>query len=122
MWKKILAGITLLLAIGVGGQVMLPSEASAQDVWVYTVRDSQYERGYQIFVMTETIQSNGNNWVHVSTKNVRNGRLVERVDWRFNRMGDEWRYATGKMRGNDSRVYGGSTEAILNYCLAYINN
>ena len=122
MWKRILAGIAFLLAVSAGGQMMLPSEASAQDVWVYTVHDSSYEQGYQVFVMTETIQSNGNNWVHVSTKNVRNGRLVERVDWRFNRMGDEWRYATGNMRGNDSRVYGGSAETVLNYCLAYINN
>ena len=48
MWKRILVGIAFLLAVSAGGQMMLPSEASAQDVWVYTVHDSSYEQGYQV--------------------------------------------------------------------------
>ena len=46
MWKRILVGIAFLLVVSAGGQMMLPSEASAQDVWVYTVHDSSYEQGY----------------------------------------------------------------------------
>ena len=119
--KKLCSAILLACSIALGGQMFTASHASAQDVWVCSVANSSYERGYEVFIMTETIQSDGSTWAKATTKKVRNGQLLKTIRWTFDGVTGMWRYETSTMDGtHTTRVIEGSMpDKILRYCLAH---
>ena len=73
MLKKIFIAAFMLAAI-VSFQLFDSSKASAQDVWVYTDRNS----GIEYYVMTETFNRRAHNDYHfdVNVKYIRNGNFI----------------------------------------------
>ncbi|MBP5201068.1 MAG: hypothetical protein J6Z82_10535 [Schwartzia sp.] len=76
----------------------------AKDVWV-AHWDSE---NLDIYVMDETITgeiADNGRWFKVSTKRVRNGKLVDVVHWTYEKLrSDMWRYETNTMDGSHTTV------------------
>ena len=73
--------------------------AGATDVWV----DHWGSENVDIYVMDDTIShgtSSTGRWFNVSTKKVRDGRLLQVIRWEFSQYEtDMWRYETNTMDG-----------------------
>ena len=89
---------------------------AAKDVWVAHWGGSD---NVDIYVMDDTIISKSyDESFTVTTKSVRNGQLLETVQWDYYKSsgyGGMWRYETNKMRDNDSVVLPG--DEIFKFCM-----
>lgn len=117
--KRFFLGV-VFLATMVFCQIGASSQASAQDVWV-----SREYGGVNCYVVTDTIDSDGRSYVNVTTKSVRNGRLVsldERV-YRYVPSQRMWWMSTEAAKRQNlrpTRVWDGESDPILGYCLRYV--
>ncbi|MBQ6976900.1 MAG: hypothetical protein IJQ16_10185 [Selenomonadaceae bacterium] len=95
--KKIIFTLTIFVAL-----IFSAATCAANDVWV----DSWGSEGVDIYVMDDTIIGNNDrNYFSVSTKKVRNGKLIQVVQWKFSKFrGDMWRYETSTMDGSHTTV------------------
>ena len=104
----ILAAVLLLSA------AFRPCEA--KDVWV-SHWDSE---NLDIYVMDETIKSDTSDaWkcFKVSTKRVRNGKLVDVIHWRYSKFhSDMWRYETNTMDGLHTTVVTAG-DKVFEFCM-----
>ena len=78
-------------------------DCEARDVWV---EHWDYEN-VDIYVMDDTIAPSNSerNYFSVTTKQVRNGKLLKTVIWKFSKyMTDMWRYETSTMDGTHTTV------------------
>ena len=123
MLKKILIAVFMMTLI-------VAQNVFAQDVWVYTDRNS----GIEYYVMTETAKYNSPKYaitVDVKVKYVRNSKLLGVHDYNFYSGEAVTTYKVdGKQRVNgtmlESTVYGKGTEneaatAIYEYCWDYLD-
>lgn len=93
--------------------------AHAQDVWVV-----QRTAG-DIYVVTETIDSDGSTYVNVTTKTVKNGRLVNIDECMYGYVEDHqmWWMNTKSGRKNNQRairIWDGEKDPVLGFCLNYV--
>lgn len=114
---KVVSKVSVLFVLLCGLFLFGSSNSQATDVWV-----SQYD-GVDTYVMDNTIKhgvTSSGRWVSVSTKNVRNGQLVDTITWRFSKYSNVmWRYTTTKMRpGYDLAI--SSTNHIFEYSMKRI--
>lgn len=89
--------------------------AMAQDVYIGN------DKGCEVYIVTDTIQSDGGTMANVSTKYVKNGKFVRMENWYFQLM-NGWIYQTQIMfeKGVTSIVdWNGISGKILEYCLSY---
>ena len=78
-------------------------EGEARDVWV----DHWDYENVDIYVMDDTITpaNSERDYFSVTTKQVRNGKLLKTVIWKFSKyMTDMWRYETSTMDGTHTTV------------------
>ena len=98
--KKIFL-FTLLMALIFSASVR---NCEAKDVWV---AHWNYEN-LDIYVMDDTInptESGQQNYFSVSTKQVRNGKLIQTITWKFSKWREDmWRYETNTMDGKHTTV------------------
>ncbi|BEU88919.1 hypothetical protein TAMA11512_23830 [Selenomonas sp. TAMA-11512] len=99
--KKLILMVTLIVTAA----VLIPTGAcEAKDVWVAHWNAEDVD----IYVMDDTIASGASDTVKhfkVSTKEVRNGELIRRIDWTFSKYKtDMWRYETSAMKGTHTTV------------------
>lgn len=87
----------------------------AADVWVAHWNAENID----VYVMGDTIRDGSTTtgaYFKVATKMVRDGELVEVLDWSYSKYSsDNWRYRTGKMRNNTSVVT--YRDKIFEYCM-----
>ena len=80
------------------------SHCEANDVWVAHWGSENLD----IYVMDETIKGgtfDTGKYFEVSTKRVRNGKLVDVVHWSYSKIrSDSWRYETNTMDGTHTTV------------------
>ena len=79
------------------------SDCEARDVWV---EHWDYEN-VDIYIMDDTIApaNSERDYFSVTTKQVRNGKLLKTVIWKFSKyMTDMWRYETSTMDGMHTTV------------------
>ena len=97
--------VTMMLAVAL---VLVGSQAEAREVYVGT-----YSDGTAVYLLTDSIRSNGRQGVQDYTCRVRAGR--DYLDYHF-WYGNVWEYSNSE--GYSGRVYDGSSPvaaAILNY-------
>lgn len=80
MIKRCFITMTLMMAMFFGGQTISSSQASAQDVWVYSAND-----GTEYYVMDETVKvfKHSASPYQGTLKTVRNNRCIDKTTWRF---------------------------------------
>lgn len=87
----------------------------AKDVWV---EHWSYENA-DIYVMDDTIVSSTSerNYFSVSTKEVRNGKLLKVISWKFSKYKDDmWRYETSTMDGMHTTVVSPGNK-VFEFCM-----
>lgn len=97
--------LIFLMTVFLSTAFFLPTyTCEAKDVWV---EHWNYE-DVDIYVMDDTITSgsSGNSkYFNVSVKEVRNGELLDTVQWKFIKYKtDMWRYETNRMKGTHTTV------------------
>lgn len=100
--KKILLAIIAILAMSISMQMLNISKAAAVDVYVGTAPNLENQQLCYIFISTETIKQSSytyakNNLVgktiNVDTKYVQNGKLLKKVKYHFDKLGNYfWEY------------------------------
>ena len=112
-FKSLVFGAGLIL----GSQFMAIPTVAAQDVYI------QFDSGCDIYIVTESIDTNGIDYVNVTLKYIKNGRLVETEHRNYGRAnnGQWWKNSEeGKRDGlRATRVWEPEKEKILVYCLNY---
>ena len=112
--KKFFASIIFALTLIFG---RLPTVA-AQDVYI----ESEYGGGRDIYVVTESIDTNGVDYVHVTLKFLRGNALVYVEHRNYGKINGQWwkNSEEGKRDGlRATRVWKLSDDKVLQYCLAY---
>lgn len=87
----------------------------AKDVWV----DHWNSENVDVYVMDDTIipSQSARNYFSVSTKEVRNGKLLKVVAWKFSKYKDDmWRYETNTMDGTHTTVVSPENK-IFQFCM-----
>lgn len=87
----------------------------AKDVWV---EHWSYENA-DIYVMDDTIAPSNSerNYFSVSTKEVRNGKLLKVISWKFSKYKDDmWRYETSTMDGMHTTVVSPGNK-VFEFCM-----
>ena len=95
----------------------LPTVA-AQDVYI----ESEYGDGCDIYVVTESIDTNGVDYLHVKLKFLRGNSLVYVEHRNYCKVNGQWwkNSEEGKRDGlRATRVWKLSDDKVLQYCLAY---
>ena len=99
------------------------SQAEAKDVWVYTVPDSEFGAGYEVYVDDESIsgaiQRSDEGHVQGISKQVRNGKVLKTIKWDFIRIQNEfWRYHNTAMDDDHLTVVMPESESyyVLEFC------
>ena len=99
------------------------SQGEAQDVWVYTVPDSEFGAGYEVYVDDESIsgaiQRSDEGHVQGISKQVRNGKVLKTIKWDFIRIQNEfWRYYNTAMDDDHLTVVVPESESyyVLEFC------
>ena len=99
------------------------SQAEAKDVWVYTVSDSEFGAGYEVYVDDESIsgaiQRSDEGHVQAISKQVRNGKVIKTIKWDFIRIQNEfWRYHNTAMDDGHLTVVVPESEShyVLKFC------
>ena len=109
--KKILTIIFALIIFFVPAK-----NCAAADIWVDYWRDSRID----VFVIEESLKDVSapeNLAFKVSTKEVRNGQLLQIVQWHFTKLGDDfWRFETSEMDGEHLTVVI-PRHAIFEFCM-----
>ena len=96
---------------------IIPSITHAQDVWIYSHNDTE-----SCYIVEESIVVHEDE-VEVTTKEVRDGELLMTIDWKFEKIFDQWRYETSEMDGTHTTVVieDGLSGKILRFCLDHSN-
>lgn len=96
--RRIFFALTFAVAL------IVAQTCAAKDVWVARWDSDNVD----IYAMDDTITSDTSDtgrYFKVSTKFVRNGQLLEVVNWSFSKFHDDmWRYETSKMDGQHTTV------------------
>lgn len=99
------------------------SQGEAKDVWVYTVPDSEFGAGYEVYVDDESIsgaiQRSDEGHVKGTSKQVRNGKVLKIIKWDFIRIQNEfWRYHNTAMDDDHLTVVMPESESyyVLEFC------
>ena len=112
--KKFFVAIIFGLTLIFGGL----STVAAQDVYIET----EYSGGRDIYVVTESIDTNGVDYVHVTLKFIKDGRLTYTEHRNYGKANGQWwvNSEEGKRDGlRATRVWEPEKEKILQYCLHY---
>lgn len=84
--------------------LIFAENCAAADIWV----EHWNSENIDVYAMDDTITSGTSdtgNYFKVTTKFVRNGQLLEVVNWSFSKFHDDmWRYETSKMDGQHTTV------------------
>ena len=117
--KKFLASIILCASIVFSSQFAAIPTASAQDVYIKTSVDGRYD----IYIVTESIDTNGIDYVNVTTKYVQNGKLVNTNHVNYvKKNSSTWQVSSVEGRRSGARpsnIYNPADDKILWYCLHY---
>ena len=93
--------------------------AAAQDVYI----ESEYGSGRDIYVVTESIDTNGVDYVHVTLKYIKNARLTYTEHRIYGKASDGMWWLTSEEAKRDNlratRVWEPNKDKILQYCLSY---
>ena len=99
------------------------SQVEAKDVWVYTVPDSEFGAGYEVYVddasISGAIQRSDEGHVQGTSKQVRNGKVLKIIKWNFIRIQNEfWRYHNTAMDDDHLTVVMPESESyyVLEFC------
>ena len=87
----------------------------AKDVWV----DHWDYENADIYVMDDTIvpSESARNYFSVSTKEVKNGKLLKVISWKFSKYKDDmWRYETSNMDGMHTTVVSPGNK-VFEFCM-----
>ena len=92
---------------------MIPNITHAQDIWIYS-----YDETSSCYIVSDSIVTREDE-VEVTTKEVCDGKLLMTIDWKFEKIGEQWRYETSEMDGNHTTVVieDGLSGKILRFCL-----
>ena len=105
--------ITMILSVSV-------NDCEARDVWLTHWSSENVD----IYVMDDTIisgNSDSGRYFKVSTKKVRNGKLVNVINWSYSQYkSDMWRYETSTMDGNHTTVVM-SRDMLFEFCMQKLN-
>lgn len=105
--------ITLLFVLAL--VLMFSPKTYAADVFIGN------EEVYECYIIEETIEEKPDT-ILVSVKNVRDGEVVEVVDWWFRYSGNTWRYKTSQMTDRPVELRPGTiADKIFRYCFRYLN-
>lgn len=98
-------------------------QAEAKDVWVYTVPDSEFGAGYEVYVDDESIsgviERSDEGHVQGISKQVRDGKVLKIIKWDFIRIQNEfWRYHNTAMDDDHLTVVMPESESyyVLEFC------
>ena len=113
--KKFLTSVVLGLALIFGG---FPTVA-AQDVYIET-----YSDGRDIYVVIESIDTNGRDYVNVTVKYIKNNRLdyTEHRKYGYVEAHGCWYKGSEEGKRNNlrpARVWNVAEDKVLMYCLTY---
>ena len=107
--KKIILAVTLISTL-----IFSVSICAAKDIWV----DRWESEGVDIYVTGTIKYSDKKNYFTVSTKQARNGKVVQVINWKFSKHGEDmWRYETDTMDGNHTTVVIPQNK-LFEYCMA----
>ena len=87
----------------------------AKDVWVEHWNDENVD----VYVMDDTIISSeaAKNYFSVSTKKVKDGKLLKVIEWKFSKYkNDMWRYETSTMDGTHTTVVSPENK-VFKFCM-----
>ena len=117
--KKFLTSIVLGAGIVFGSLFATIPMASAQDVYIKTSVDGRYN----IYVVTESIDTNGVDYVNVTVKYVKDSKLVHTNHVNYvKKNGNTWQVSSVEGRKGGARatnIYNPAEDKILWYCLHY---
>ena len=113
--KKFLATTIFVAALIFGGI----QPAAAQDVYIKT-----YSDGRDIYVVTESIDTNGRDYANVTVKYIQNGRLTFTEHRNYGYVEDHgcWYKGSEEAKRNKvrpARVWNVAEDKVLMYCLTY---
>ena len=110
--KKFFAAIIFGLTLIFSGL----STVAAQDVFIKS------DSGRDIYIVTESIDTNGNDYVNVTLKFIKNGRLTYTEHRNYGKVNGQWwtNSEEGKRDGlRSTRVWEPESDKVLMYCLNY---
>ncbi|MBR2773609.1 MAG: hypothetical protein IKD73_01305 [Selenomonadaceae bacterium] len=113
-FKSLVLGAGLIL----GSQFMAIPTAAAQDVYIET----EYGGSRDIYVVTESIDTNGIDYARVTVKYIKDGRLTYTEHRNYGRVNGQWwvNSEEGKRdRIRATRVWNVAEDKVLIYCLNY---
>lgn len=113
--KNFFATITFALTLSFGGL----SNVAAQDVYI----ESEYGGGRDVYVVTESIDTNGVDYVHVTLKFLRGNSLIYVEHRKYGKTSDGmWWFSSEESKRENlraTRVWKPKEDKILQYCLHY---
>lgn len=119
--KKFLKSFVLGVGLVLGSQFMEIPTGAAQDVYIESV--TYPYGGGNIYVVTESIDTNYDNYVNVTLKYIKGGRLTYTEHRKYGKASDGmwWISSEESKRENlrATRVWKPEEDKILQYCLHY---
>ena len=115
--KSLIFGVGLVL----GSQFVALPTVAAQDVYIET---TTYPHDGDIYVVTESIETNGVDYVNVTIKCIKNGRLTytEHRKYFYAEGENRWWVSSEEAKRDKlrpTRVWNPATDKVLMYCLTH---
>ncbi|MBQ6297447.1 MAG: hypothetical protein IJK81_07115 [Selenomonadaceae bacterium] len=115
--QKFLKSLVVGSGLIIGSQFMAIPTVAAQDVYI------QSDSGRDIYIVTESIDTNGVDYVHVTLKYIKNARLTYTEHRIYGKASDGMWWLSSEEAKRDNlratRVWEPNKDKILQYCLSY---
>ena len=119
--KNFFKSLVLGLGIVLASQFMAITTVAAQDVYIESV--TYPYGGGDIYVVTESIDTNYDNYVNVTLKYIKSGRLTYTEHRKYGKASDGMWWVNSEEGKRDrlraTRVWEPEKDKILQYCLHY---